>query len=244
MNEIIKPELALTRVEGDHPTPSEVELGQMAEVYANAFAGTPWHEYTQCPVDGEFFGRETQPGQICSRDGAALELAYPQEDTEKYITAELMRPDSSLFLLKDIDRLVGFTWGFSYDTPEQFAEEKYKTAEMQENVVRSLARYGVTSAFYYLSESAILDDPSLRGRGISLRFHEARLAVAEENALPAVQRTSSEGPMYRTSLKSGMTQIMGPEVIVDTRARTFQRTGNIVHDEIDTEMEPRVLFVK
>ena len=244
MSEIYKPNLSLTRVEGDIPTPTKQELTDMAGVYADAFAGAPWNEYTQCPSSGDFYGRDTQPNKLCECGEAELVLAYPSPQTEDYITGELARPDSSLFLLKNEEDIVGFTWGFSYEHPEQFAKEKYQTSEMQEKVVRSLGCYGIDSTFYYLSESAILDDPRLRGRGISLQFHQVRLQVAKENALPAVQRTSSEGPMYRTSLKSGMTQIMGPEVIVDTQAQKFNRTGRIVNNIIDTEMEPRVLFVK
>lgn len=139
---------------------------------------------------------------------------------------------------------MGFTWGFSYSGPEEFAVDKYRTPELQERIINVLGKSGVTSAFYYLSESAIRDSPQLRGKGVSLQFHEVRLALASEKGMPAVQRTSSAGPMYRTSQKSGMTQISGPEVVVDTVNKVFNRTGNYVNNEIDTELEPRVLFVK
>ncbi len=237
--------LSLRRTEGTPPTPSYDELGAMASVYADAFAGMPWNEYTQCASEGKFFGKETNPGDVCTSCGETeLTEAYPESETREYITKELERPDSSLYLLRHEQEVVGFTWGFSYGSPEEFAIEKYRSPELQERIANVLGRHGVTSSFYYLSESAIRDSPELRGKGVSLIFHQVRLALASEKGMPAVQRTSSEGPMYRTSQKSGMTQISGPEVIVDTASRTFNRTGNYVNDEIDTEIEPRVLFVK
>lgn len=240
-----KPNLYLTRVEGTPPKLTEADLGDIADVYAGAFAGAPWNEYTKCLVEGKFYGRETQIGASCECGQGELVAAYPRTETEKYIAAELARPDSSLFLLKDEqERLAGFTWGFSYENPEQFALEKYQTEEMRDRVVRVLGQSGINGTFYYLSESAIDDNPAFRGRGLSLQLHQARLAVAKEKSLPAVQRTNSEGPMYRTSLKAGMAQVMGPKVVVDTAARTFTRTGLIVNGELDTEMESRVLFVK
>lgn len=245
MTEMPKFDLDLRRLTGEPPEPTTDELGAMAAVYADAFAGSPWHEYTKCVGEDKFFGRETQLGDLCSSCGEeALIEAYPDGETRKYITKELTRPDSSLFLLRHDDDVVGFTWGFSYSSAEEFAQEKYGTLEMQERVAHTLGRNGIDSAFYYLSESAILDKPSLRGRGISLLFHQVRLEVAREKGLPAVQRTSAEGPMYRTSQKSGMTQVSGPEVVVDTMKKTFTRTGKYVDNEIDAEMEPRVLFVK
>jgi len=115
---------------------------------------------------------------------------------------------------------------------------------MREKVARLLGRQGIKGKFYYLSESAISNDPSLRGQGLSLGLHQARLAIARTKGLTAVQRTSSAGPMYRTSLKAGMQQIMGPEVAVNTAARTFTPTGTIINNEVDTEMPARVLFMK
>lgn len=245
MTERLISNLDLCRVESEPPTPTPDELQVMASVYADAFAGEPWNEYTKCPSEGEYFGNETNPGTQCASCGECkLVEAYPNEETQTYITKELSRPDSSLFLLRSNEEVVGFTWGFSYGNPEEFAVEKYRTPEMQEKVVNILGKNGVSSAFYYLSESAILNNPELRGRGISLLFHKVRLGIAAEKAMPAVQRTSAEGPMYRTSQSSGMTQIMGPEVVVDTKKRTFTRTGRYVNNVVDTEIEPRVLFVK
>jgi len=245
MTELLKPQLSLNRIEGEPPLPTPKELSNIAEVYANAFAGEPWNEYTKCIEEGKYFGNTTQPGDLCTCGSTLLE-AYPQQETEAYITGELARPDASLFLLRDDtnDMIAGFTWGFSYANPEEFAAEKYQTEAMRERVVRVLGQQGINETFYYLSESAILNDPNYRGRGLSRQLHQARLRVAAEKSLPAVQRTNAEGPMYRTSLKADMTQIMGPEVTVDTAARTFTRTGVIINDVTDSEIEPRVLFVK
>lgn len=241
MSELYKPPLTLRRIEGQPPRPVSDELTEMAEVYADAFAGPPWNEYTKCPSDNAFYGRETEVGEPCPDDNVPLELAYPQEATEEYIINELDRRQASLFLLESDKEIAGFSWGFAYENPEQFATEKYRTPEMQEKITRLLGEQGIKGAFYYLSESAIRDNPKYRGRGISSQFHIARLEVAAEYELPAIQRTSSKGPMYRTSSKY-MRQIMGPEMTVDTKARTFTSTGCIVNGVEDTEMEGRVLF--
>lgn len=245
MTKAYQSNLSLRRIDGTPPEPCLEELIDMASVYADAFAGSPWNEHTKCPAEGVFFGKETKSGEMCLNcEEAELVQAYPSNETQQYIKKELARPDSSLFLLEANKHIVGFTWGFAYDNPEQFAEEKYDTKEMQTNIINILGKYGIQSSFYYLSESAILDKPDLRGKGVSLQFHKVRLEVASEKGLPAIQRTSAVGPMYRTSQKSGMTQISGPEVIVDTRNRTFTRTGSYINNQVDIENEPRVLFFK
>lgn len=51
MSELYKPPLTLRHIEGQPPRPASDELTEMAEVYADAFAGPPWNEYTKCPSD-------------------------------------------------------------------------------------------------------------------------------------------------------------------------------------------------
>lgn len=90
MTEISKSSLSLRRIDGEPPTPTYEELGAMASVYADAFAGMPWNEYTQCNEEGIFFGRETNPGDRCSSCGQAeLVQAYPESETREYIAKEL-----------------------------------------------------------------------------------------------------------------------------------------------------------
>lgn len=242
-NEFLQPsQLFVEKIPGEPPSLENPLLEELTNVYADVFAGPPWNEYTQCSTQGTFYGKETKPGENCSCCNMQLALAYPFLETKEYITKELQRPDATLVLLRNGKDIAGFSWGFSYENPEAFAQEKYKTVEMQNTIKDLLIQQGIEGKFYYLSESGIKDDPQLRGRGISNQFHSLRLAEAKKLGIPALQRTSCEGPMYRTSSKY-MQQIMGPEVRVDTIARSFTRTGTIVNNCLDKEIEPRVLFV-
>jgi GNAT superfamily N-acetyltransferase len=239
--------LSLERVPGSPPLLREPELQALSSTYAEVFAGEPWNEWTRCPDEDVFFGKETNPGDSCSSCNVPLAPAYPLQETMEYIHKELQRPEAAAWILfgRAPERAMsGFSWGFAYQSPEEFAAEKYRTAEMQERVGRALRLQGVTGGFYYLSESGIVDRPDLRGQGISREFHTRRLERAAELGLPAVQRTLSTGPMYRTSQRSGMIQVMGPEAIVDTAARRITPTGRVINDIADSELANRVLFVK
>jgi len=46
--------------------PSDDELTNIAEVYANAFAGEPWNEFTWCKAEEKFYGPETEIGDKCN----------------------------------------------------------------------------------------------------------------------------------------------------------------------------------
>ncbi|MBX6333852.1 hypothetical protein IRY61_00720 [Candidatus Saccharibacteria bacterium] len=235
---------SIERVPGSPPQLSEGDLYDIAATYADAFAGEPWNEFTRCSGDGRFYGKDTTSGQPCpDGDGGVLELAYPRKETADYIARELTRPDVSLFLLRKMGGIAGFGWGFSYASPEAFAKDKYRTPEMKQTVVSLLGRSGITGKFYYLSEVGLADDPNIRGRGLSRGFLAGWLQVARELQLPALLRTSCSGPMYRTSQAAGMKQIMGPEVVVDTKTRAFIPTGRIINGVSDTENSQRVLFV-
>lgn len=240
--------LSLRQVEGAPPDLKSSELTELAGLYARVFAGPPWNEYTACPVDGTFFSKTTQPGQSCPDDtcDAKLEPAYPLETTKGYISRELERPDAALWLLRDEDEgtIAGFSWGFAYDSPEAFAQDKYKTTAMQLTTSALLRRLGLgRNGLWYLSESGIEDDPRYRGRGLSREFHTRRLEVAQQLGVEALQRTSASGPMYRTSRRS-MEQIMGPEAVVDANTGRLVVTGKLVNDLADRENPERVLFVR
>ncbi len=239
-------ELSLQRVSN----PSALDRRQQIELailYAGIFAGGPWREFTRCSNHPGFFGPETQVGDPCPESSCegVLGRAYPVRETARYVEAELNRPGAALWLLRnggEQGQLVGFSWAFSYPSPEAFAEDKYATPEMQTAVSGLLRAIGVgADGLYYLSESGILDDPRYRGQGISKEFHRARLEVAGNLGVVAVQRTSSEGPMYRTSSRY-MGQIMGPVMEVDAATGLLRPTGEIRNGVTDTENPARVLF--
>jgi hypothetical protein len=241
-------QLTLERVAGSPPDLSTPDLEALAELYARVFAGEPWNENTICPSSNAFFGTDTQAGEMCPETGcgAILAPAYPLEQTTDYIAGELTRPDAALLLLRDRgrqDALVGFSWGFSYDSPESLASAKYKTQTMQAAIGGLLRRLNLgTNGLWYLSESGIENDPRYRGRGISREFHTRRLAIAHQLGVDAIQRTSAFGNMYRTSMRT-MTQIMGVETVPDVSG-ILKLTGIVVNDVPDTEIDGRVLFAR
>ena len=241
-------QLTLERVAGSPPDLNTPDLKALAGLYARVFAAEPWNENTLCPSSSAFFGVDTQPGEICPEPGcgAMLEPAYPLEQTMGYIEEELTRPDAALLLLRDRSRkdaLVGFSWGFSYDSPESLATAKYKTPAMQVAISGLLRRLKLgTSGLWYLSESGIENDSRYRGKGISREFHTRRLAIARSLGLDAIQRTSAFGNMYRTT-KRTMTQIMGVETAPDANGELLP-TGVVVNNMPDTEIEGRVLFAR
>lgn len=241
--------LSLEQIPGNPSELPNAELEALSRLYARVFAGGPWNEYTVCPTNGTFFGTDTKPEDSCPEAGcgATLQPAYPLEQTKGYITGELARSDAALLLLRDQERdgkLVGFSWGFSYDSPEALATAKYKTPAMQVAIGGLLHRLKLgTNGLWYLSESGIENDVRYRGKGISREFHTRRLEIARMLGLDAVQRTSAYGNMYRTS-KRTMTQIMGTETVPDTTSGELRPTGVIVNGIEDGELEGRVLFAK
>lgn len=239
--------LSLEQVPGNPAALPPTDLESLARLYARVFADEPWNEYTKCPANGTFFGADTQPAEPCpeANCGATLQPAYPLEQTKQYIAGELALPDAALLLLRDkgrSDELVGFSWGFSYDSPETFANAKYKTTEMQIAISGLLRRLKLgTHGLWYLSESGIDNDPRYRGKGLSREFHVRRLAIARSLGLDAIQRTSAYGNMYRTS-KRTMTQIMGTETAPDATNGKLKPTGVVVNVLEDSELTGRVLF--
>jgi hypothetical protein len=240
-------QLNLEQVPGNPVEINQSDLESLAQLYARVFADEPWNEYTICPTSGTFFGRDTKPGDMCEECKTSLQLAYPLKQTAEYITGELSRDNAAAWLLRDgqcDDKIVGFTWGFAYESPEAFAQAKYKTPEMQVSIGGLLRELDLgRSGLWYLSESGIENDERYRGKGLSRVFHERRLETARSLALTAIQRTSAYGNMYRTS-KRTMTQIMGVETAPGIDNGRLRPAGNIVNGIADTEIEGRVLFAR
>lgn len=226
-----------TRVERFNP---ETELSKLAELYTEVFAGPPWNEYTRCGDCFEFFGLESNPGGSCSNCGAKLVLAYPKEDTMNYIVKESNRPDATILVIKR-SKIKAFAWGFSYNSPDEFVEEKYRTPEMQGQVKQLLEGTGIKGRFFYFSECGV--NESERGQGLSNELSRALLEEAKRKSLPIVMRTNWESPMMAVAETFGMEQIMGPRIEIDRFAKEIRATGEVVNEFLDSEIEERVLFI-
>ncbi len=235
----------IRRVEGEPPRFVGDELSRLAITYAEVFAGEPWREVSRCAYEDGF---SDQPvGSICDEHGTIRTSAYPLDETIEYIRAESKMPDSAFYLLENSQDIVGFSWGYSYSSIEDFLEDKYagEAAEMRstrDKVIMALAKAGLSGPFYYLSETGIL--PEYRGNGYSHQLVGRRLEFAQERGLDVLQRTSRNSAMYNTALRVGFTQIMGK-----TSSRNPVRgLPNVMNEEcigsVDDVNEDRVLFVK
>jgi predicted GNAT family acetyltransferase len=219
----------------------ESDVVPVAELYAQVFAEPPWNEYTRCGNCFRFFGRETEPGQACGNCGEPLNLAYPPEETTVDIREETLKPNAALFVIKE-SPVSGFAWGFSYPSPEEFAQEKYRTMEMQAKVAAALAKNGITGELFYFSECGV--GPEKRGRGLSNYLTEQIIRAAKTQNLPLVMRTNCQSPMMAVAERFGFTQIMGPKAEIDRTAKTIRPTAEVVNDFLDAEIPERALFVK
>lgn len=219
------------------------QLPEVAGVYARVFAGPEWGEVSRCNTTGRFF--PTEVGLPCPCCNVNTAEAYPLNETVEYIKQELSRPHARAWIVRDGEKIVGFSWGFSYESPAAFAEEKYKTQKTQQQVASLLESNGVNGEFYYLSESGVLPDPVYRGQGLGNKFHELRLEVADDLGMPAVQRTSANSNMIAVSRKY-MRQIGGPmtESIRTAEGRRIVPMYVIANDEVDVENPNRALFVR
>lgn len=216
MKNFEKPPVRIRQIEGTPPQFRSNELARLATTYADVFAGNPWREVSRCK-DG--FSPESV-GSQCEECGETRSEAYPLGPQMETISTELSRPSAACFVVEDEqdDSIVGFSWGFAYENIEELLAEKYDgtTAEyrqLQDDVRRTLGRYGIGArAFYYLSETGIIDDFRYRGRGISKELVRRRQDVAEGQGLNIVQRTSIQSPMFRTMRSAGFTQVMGENI--------------------------------
>ncbi|MEK7605852.1 MAG: hypothetical protein AAB478_05025 [Patescibacteria group bacterium] len=216
------------------------EVTNVAKLYASVFAGEPWNEVTRCGC-GKFFGAETEVGQDCECFKSKLAEAYPLAETIGYIKKELGRTDAKGFTMKEGTEVVGFSWGFPYQSPNQFSFDKYRTPEMRGGMSELLAQNGVDSKFFYFSECGV--DSNSRGKGYSNKLSGSLVNVARWAGLPLIMRTNAQSPMIAVADRFNMTQLMGPQAEIDREQREIKVTDTIVNDVLDLENPDRVLFM-
>lgn len=225
------PEVNIRQIEGVPPCYTQDELARLAIAYAGVFAGEPWREVSRCQ-DG--FSSEPA-GSQCEDCGEVRDEAYPLDEQMVVIANELNRPEAVCFVLEDeaSGEVAGFSWGYSYQSSDEFIEDKYSgtgdgSEQLRQDVRQILADNEIgDKPFYYFSETGIIDDPRYRRRGMSKEFVRLRKEFAEKMGLDIVQRTNRESWMFRTMQAAGFTQIMGEAV-----------------DRPDVVSPDRVLFAK
>lgn len=218
------------------------DVTKTAKLYAEVFAAPPWNEFTKCPSCFEFFGLDTKPEEPCDKCGLGLDLAYPEDQVLNIINKEVAKPGGLCFILKENSEVIGFTWGYEYNSPEEFAQEKYRTSRMRQDITGLLKSCGIEGAFFYYSECGV--SQSRRGKGLSNILAEALLSSVDQSRLPMVMRTNWQSPMAAVAEKFGMKQIMGPKPIIDRDNKRILLEGGVVSNFTDSEIEERVLFIR
>jgi predicted GNAT family acetyltransferase len=184
------------------------DLTPVARLYADVFAGPPWGEYTKCPECNTFYGLRTKVGDLCSNKcRTPLTLAYPLDETVKYIAEELSKPKSKGLLIGEGSEVKAFAWGYAFNSAEQFIQEKYHTEETAKRVRQSLCAMDILEELFYVSEVGV--HSVYRGNGWSNILTGQLVAVADDNGIPVVMRTNHVSPMVRVGRKNGMEIIMG-----------------------------------
>lgn len=219
----------------------QTELANIAGLYADVFSGPPWNEFTLCPNDKTFFGKETKPGDLCRKCNKELIPAYPLDKTQNYILKEYLRPNGIVLIAKNGNEMVGFAWGFSYEKPLEFASEKYRTEDMQQKVISVLENNGIDKKFFYFSEAGVVEN--FRGYGLSNQLSRLLFEQGEKLKYPVVMRTNCCSPMVKIANNFEMKLVYGPITKVNTEKKEFVKTGDVINF-LDTENEERVLFVK
>lgn len=219
----------------------ETDLTPMAELYAQVFAGPPWNEFTMCTGCKKFSGLSTNPGDGCSSCGKMLVLAYPVEKTKNNIAKDANRDDAVGFIMRINSELAGFVYGYSYNSPDDFVNEKYKTSYMKNGIKELLANIGITNKFFYFSEIGVREDQ--RGKGFSNLLSGLLLKEAREKDLRVIMRTNWQSPMTVVANNFGMIQIMGPQAEADRNSRKITKTDQVVNNLLDSEIGDRVLFL-
>ena len=223
------------------------QIGQLADLYADVFAGPPWNEVTKCASTGSFYGSDTTVGSPCPDCQTPLLEAYPREETIRYILGELGKSNPIGLLAFVNNELAGFSWGYQTDV-NSLAMSKWKTPKMQEAVKSLLVDYGVTDKLFYGSETGV--DPKFQGKGLGKKLVTARLnRIISSNERYALVRTNVNSPMYGiingSWIKGGMdgfTQILGP--VADTKFWTGEwQQKNTYINMLDSENPERVLFL-
>lgn len=217
------------------------DLTPTAKLYAEVFAGPPWNEYTKCTGCKEFFGLESKPKLPCNNCGQELTLAYPINETERHIINEISRKDASIFVLKKQEDIIGFVWGFSYESPDDFVKEKYRTSQMQNGIKSLLEENGITDEFFYFSECGVKMDQ--RGKKFSNILSGFLFEETRKIGLPVILRTNWASPMVTVARRFGMTQIMGPCIEIDKINMKIAKRNETVNNFADSEIEERVLFM-
>lgn len=208
----------------------------LARLYGAVFAPPPWNEAVRCRQCLTFQGQSVQVGTPCPC-GGDYEVAYPIDETMRYIDKEGSREGFRLAAVGKSEFARGFAWSY-ITTPTQLVADKWKSPECQQQILAVLQRYDIDrdQKIRYMSECGL--DPDVRGSGLAYRL--TRVVAGPEIS---ICRTNCKSPVVAINEKLGFIQVMGPEMLIDRISRTITPTGKVINS-LDSENPDRVLFVK
>jgi len=200
--------------------PSDIQLSQAAQLYAEVFGGYPWFEVSTCADCGQFFGPESSVVNPCTNCGGSLSAAYPEERVKEQISDLLERPGAALYLVESGNKIRGFAWGFMREVSElistKFGDEDKK--EFAPAIKQALS----TNTVFYINEVGL--DDKLRGKGMGKMLMTKLLDEANLLNLPVALSTRVDTVLTPICLRLGFKQIFGQEAILD-------KNGNVVLTE-------------
>src|SRR5260221_12034160 len=122
------------------------DVEQVAKLFADAFAGPPWNEYTKCGDCSQFTGKDTHAGDKCPHcESGFLSVAYPLEVTVEMVRGASEKPNATMYVAKQDEAVIGFTWGYSYPTIKDYFDDKsHYSSEVREQVRDVLEKNHVT----------------------------------------------------------------------------------------------------
>jgi len=198
--------------------PNKDQICKIARLYANAFAGFPWHEYKVCE-NGHYHGAQIHELECCTNCGKPLKLVHPEEETSAYIMREVVKPQGTLITFEDKSGEV-FAAGWGYACLVEELLDKYSSLEMQAKVQNALEKVAhKVKTVFYLSE--IMVDEAVQKKGITTKITKALVEKARSLDLIFVMRTHCDSPMVRIANKFEMSQVIRLEEDLDHPKRVL-----------------------
>jgi len=207
--------------------PSNQQLTQTAQTFAEVFAGYPWYEASQCSSCEQYSPQETLIGQTCPHcEKGIMKAAYPLESTVTMLEEQLTQKASVMYLAEQDGRVAGFVWG-NLRTAKDLLKKFDGKVQVTDDEIFSASEIGILS--------------SLRGKGIGKTLLRYMMLDATLLGKPVSVWTRSDTVLTPICLKYGFTQVFGPEVSLENGVS--QLTGNVI-SAVDEQTPERVFFVK
>lgn len=159
---------------------------EMADVYREAFGGSPWFEKYKCGDCGNFAaGNECCPNCQSQNMGEA----YPKKElTEKYFPQMLQEFTPGLLIIasNQSGKIVGFTTGGAI-TLSELIQKKYKGNPTILRSITDTTGIGQEDIVFYDNETCI--SPDAQQKGIGTTLSRERIALADQIGFPICGRT-------------------------------------------------------